>query len=114
MKEIATQSQIPSDQLNVSLVIASHLANRNLNHLDPSPLSLVINIARTDFKLDPPNEDVAAKTVIGWLSSTLTILWDRKSSQNAKEQQLIDGIRLLKSLGMKKEEIVGILSLHFS
>ena len=115
MKELVNQyrPQIYPLQRDLSLIILSHLANRNLGNLD-SNASLVLNNISVPVEFEFPNEEEANKAVLKAVARTLDVLWGESSSKNVKEQQLIDRLYLLKKQGISKAEIVERLSLHFT
>lgn len=112
MKEQAIQPIVFPGQLDLSRILGSHVANKKLSQLDPNPSSLLNNVFGPDIQIDFPNKEEAAKTVVGLFAGALDVFWDRKFSQNAKEQQFIDIIHLLKSQGLNIDGVVERLSLH--
>ena len=114
MKELSNQPkpQIPPLQRDLSLVVLSHLANGMLNKLDPNA-PFVINNISTRAQFIFTNKGEAVETVVGSVAGTLDVFWGQNFTQNAKEQQIIDNLRLLKNQGISRTEIIERVSLHF-
>ncbi len=115
MKELASQPKpkILPFQLDLALTVASHAANGKLDKLDPNASSLLNNILAPAVELEFPNEEEANRTVVELVRSTLDVFWRKSSTENVKEQQLIDRLRLLRNQGISRAEITERLNLHF-
>ncbi len=117
MRELVNQheAQIPIHpfQLELSLTLISHVANGKLDKLDSKASSVMNNLVGPSAQCNFPNEEEAARTVIGLVADTLDAFWGTRPIRNAREQQFIDNVSSLRNQGLNRDKVLERLSLHF-